>query len=309
MKNCIANCSDRPGVTSPGFVTPALSRALCILTLLLGLSVNASPVILLTQQPLKPSLSDALAASILQLATNTSKSWSYNPNNTDLGTNSGVWTWPVNLSCVGYGLVSGYPQVLIAPNEVLHVHHQETTNDLIQFKDTNGIPWIGVVTQAVEAISDLDIYFLSNSAPNSIVIPWVLPSNYTNYLRSHSLVGTSCFWCHKNTQQLEFDTIYSVYDDFASSLSWELDGGFGTWMTIAHNGFGPFGNGLSASSGDSGSPAFCVLSNTPVLLFATTFPGDASGQFVSGDTNWSALASQGLTNGMRILNLSGFKKY
>jgi hypothetical protein len=80
-------------------------------------------------------------------------------------------------------------------------------------------------------------------------------------------------------------------------------------MWVWHNGFGPFGNGASATGGDSGSPAFMMFSNTPVLLFAATTPGDAAGMFVSGPINFAALAAAGYTNGMHILDLSGFKKY
>jgi hypothetical protein len=47
-------------------------------------------------------------------------------------------------------------------------------------------------------------------------------------------------------------------------------------------------------------------SNNPVLLFATTLTGDSAGMFVSGLTNWNSLAALGLTNGMNILDFSGY---
>ena len=48
------------------------------------------------------------------------------------------------------------------------------------------------------------------------------------------------------------------------------------------------------------------LSNNPILLFATTLTPDSAGMFVSGLTNWNALAALGLTNGMNILDVSGY---
>ena len=47
-----------------------------------------------------------------------SRTASYNPNASNLGTNTAVWTWPINLSCVGY-CSDGFQSVLITSNELL----------------------------------------------------------------------------------------------------------------------------------------------------------------------------------------------
>jgi len=208
------------------------------------------------------------------------------------------------------GIASDYYQsVLIAPDKLLTcAHYCGEKGKTVQFHDTNGVLWTASVTNYVNVIGDMCISFLSNSAPASIVIPSILPPDATDYLPSHSLVGLPAFWVHRNGTgranwgAIQYDPVQLVGDANAF-------GGLGTWLRVCHNGFGPFGNGSSASGGDSGSPAFMAFSNTPVLLFATTIPGDAGGLFVSSRRNFTALAAGGYTNGMKILDLRNFKKF
>jgi len=248
------------------------------------------------------TLSNDLFTNVTALATNISRTWSYNPNSPNLGTNQSVWTWPVNLSCLGYAS-DGFQSVLIARNELLVCgHYGGESGKTVLFFDTNGVSWTAVVTNVLGIIADMEIAQLSNSAPAAIVIPYVLPPNYTNYLAGHSIVGLPCFWCQKNSGILQYSKISSLVDNSTSY-------GYGTWMTVFHAGTGPFGNGSGATGGDSGSPAFMIwTNNVPILLFATTFGmGGADGMFISGQTNWSSLASSPVgTNGLNILSLSGY---
>ncbi len=235
-----------------------------------------------------------LSSNINALALNTNATWSYNPHLPNLGTNTAVWTWPVNLSCVGIA-ASGFQAVLITKNEILTCAHLGgDAGQSITFYDTNGIAWTAWVSNVVNVIQDMDIAQLSNSAPDSIVLPYVLPPNYTNYLANGSIIGTPAFWLHKNTSQIEYAPI-----DILGDIGGEL-------MYVQHNGYGPFGGGSAATSGDSGSPAFLVWKNYPVLLFATTYDGDAGGFFVSGPTNWTALSNSVGTNGLHILDLGNY---
>lgn len=241
------------------------------------------------------SLTNDLSANINTLALNTNASWSYNPYLPNLGTNTKVWTWPVNLSCVGIA-ASGFQAVLITKNEILScAHFGGDTGQSIAFYDTNGVEWTAWVSNVVNPIGDMDIAQLSNSAPDTIVIPYVLPPNVTNYLPSHSVAGLPAFWLHKNASQIEYAPI-DVYDEEGQEF-----------VYVQHNGYGPFGNGSYATSGDSGSPAFMIWNNSPVLLFATTWPGDAGGLFVSGPNNWAAILNSVGTNGFNVLNLSGYQ--
>lgn len=255
-----------------------------------------------------PQLNEALSLNLHNLAVAPGKTWNYVPGATGLGTNTAVWTWPVNLSCVG--IASDYYQAtLIAPDKLLTCsHYGGEAGKTVQFHDTNGIPWTAHVTNTVKVAGDLCISFLGEPAPPSILIPAILPPDATDYRPTHSLVGLPAFWVHRNgTNSSVGGTIQ--YDPVVLVANLNGTGGFGTWMRVRHDGFGPYGNGTSASGGDSGSPVFMVFSNTPVLLFATTASGDAAGLFVSGDQNFPALAAGGYTNGMKILDLRGFEKF
>src|SRR5262249_8633213 len=63
-----------------------------------------------------------LTTNISILTTNTAKAWVYFPDFSDLGYNTNVWTWPVNLSCVGYAS-DGYQSVLLTRNKLLSCRH------------------------------------------------------------------------------------------------------------------------------------------------------------------------------------------
>jgi len=225
-----------------------------------------------------------------------SRTASYNPNDSNLGTNPAVWTWPINLSCVGYSS-DGLQSVLITGNQLLTCgHYGGEMGQTVTFHDTNGVPWVAVVTNIIHPIADLVIAQLNDTAPASIVIPYVLPPDYTNYIAGQTLRGMPAFWLHKNTGHIDYAPIADIGD-----YGWY---GYGTWAELYHTNYGF--SGSTATGGDSGSPAFLSWNNCPVLMFATTLAGDARGLFVSGMTNWNALAGLGLTNGLKVLDLSGY---
>jgi len=243
------------------------------------------------------SLTNDLSATINTLALNTNATWSYNPYLPNLGTNTAVWTWPVNFSCVGIAN-SGFQAVLLTSNEILTCNHiGGLGGNSIVFYDTNGVQWTAWVSNVVNVTSDMDISQLSNSAPASIVIPYVLPPNYTNYLPSYSIQGLPALWLHKNTSHIEYAPVSASFEDN------------GEWAAVYHNGYGPFGNGSSGTSGDSGSPAFLIWKNSPVLLFAATYANDAEGMFISGTSNWNAIVNSIGTNGFNVLNLGGYQLF
>jgi hypothetical protein len=256
-------------------------------------------VLVVPTGPVNPYASGTLGYDLFagthSLAGATNRTASYDINAAGLGTNTLVWTWPVNLSCVGHAS-DGYESVLIAPDKLLScAHFGGEAGQTVTFHDTNGIAWTGVVTNTT-AIADMVIAQLSNRAPASIVIPYVLPPDYTNYVAGHSLLWMPAFWLHKNTGHIDYAPVVSLDD---SDLY-----GYGTWMGLVHSSYGP--GGSAATGGDSGSPAFLSWSNHPVLAFATTLTPDAAGLFVSGLTNWNSLAALGLTNGMNVMDLSGY---
>jgi hypothetical protein len=244
------------------------------------------------------SLTNDLSANINALASNTNATWSYNPYQPNLGTNTAVWTWPVNLSCVGMAS-SGFQAVLLTSNEILTCNHiGGLGGNSILFSDTNGVPWTAWVSNVVNVTGDLDIAQLSNGAPSSIVIPYVLPPNYTNYLPGHSLKGLPAFWLHRNTSHIEYAPVSNSFENNGSE-----------WVSIFHTGYGPFGNGSPGTSGDSGSPAFLIWKDSLVLLFAAAYGNDAEGMFISGTSNWTAVVKSIGTNGFNVLNLSHYQLF
>ena len=237
-----------------------------------------------------------LFESTFSLASAPDKTASYNPAIPNLGTNAAVWTWPVNLSCVGYAS-DNFQSVLITPDKLLTCAHLGgESGQSVTFYDTNGVPWVGVVTNVINVIADLDIAELSNAAPATIVIPYVLPPGFENYIAGHTLLGMPAFWAHRNTGHIDYAPVAEVAD-----ANWY---GYGTWVQLYNNSYG-YG-GTPATGGDSGSPAFLSWSNQPVLLFATSLTPDSVGLNPGSSINWAALAALGLTNGMNILNVSGY---
>ncbi len=265
------------------------------------MSSNASLTVLILPGTINPFVPGTLGYDLFEgtyvLASSTNKTGSFAPNQASLGTDTAVWTWPINLSCVGYSS-DKYESVLIASDKLLTCgHYGGERGQTVTFHDTNGMVWVGVVTNVINVIADMDIAELSNAAPPSIVIPYVLPPNYTNYIPGNSLLGMPAFWLHKNAAHIDYAPVNAIED-----IDWY---GYGTWMRLLHNGYGSY-SGTAATGGDSGSPAFLSLSNNPILLYATTLSGDTTGMFVSGQTNWDSLAARGLTNGMKILDLTGY---
>lgn len=254
------------------------------------------------QYPLRNTLAYDLTFEVNSLALNASRTWNYYPSLANLGTNQSVWTWPVGISCLGIAS-DGYQCVLIAPDKALVcAHYGGEAGQTVTYHDTNGLPWTGTVSSVIPVIGDMEIAQFASSAPSSIVIPYVLPPNFTNWLQHQLLTNLPAFWPNKNLGQLQYSLVTLV-------SNYTVLNNFGTWITLTHNGFGPFGNGSPATGGDSGSPAFMMWSNNLVLLSAVTgfSPNDETGMFVSGQTNWNSLVKAGVTNGFKILDLANYQ--
>ncbi len=266
-------------------------------------SSNASLTVLtVLSGPINPYTPGTLGYDLFQstftLASSTNRTASYDPN-TNLGTNSAVWTWPINLSCVGFAS-DFYQSILITSNELLTCDHDDgESGQTVTFHDTNGVEWVGLVTNVIHVISDLDISQLSNSAPASIVIPYVLPPDYSLHIAGNSLLGMPAFWMHKNTATIDYAPVAWV------GLANLYGGEAANWIQLTHDGYGAY-SGTSSTGGDSGSPGFLSLSNSPIVLFGLDLPQDAGGTLVSGPLNWYFLSALGLTNGMNILDISHY---
>jgi hypothetical protein len=106
-------------------------------------SVAILTVLTVLTGPINPYAQGTLGYDLFQgaytLAGSTNKIASYNPSGANLGTNSAVWTWPVNLSCAGYSS-DGYQSVLITRNKLLVcAHYGGEAGQTVTLHDTNGV--------------------------------------------------------------------------------------------------------------------------------------------------------------------------
>jgi hypothetical protein len=279
-----------------------MRRSTFILTLFFALTASAQQLTvgnlkvgtLIQLPPGWGTLGYAINTNVAALAANTNTG-SY--STLTLATNSGVWTWPVNLSCVGRGS-DGFQHVLLTPNVVLvNDHYGPAVGQTVTFTGTDGIQYTQAISNLFYSIGDLVLAQMSNSYPASVVPPWIFPPNYTNYLAGHTPVGLNGFYPHSNTAQLEQCNVNNWFHNFVTP--WWLTYAMGFNANDHHPGTYP-------TAGDSCGPFFMVLNNRPIVLFATTSTS-AEGCGVSDPPYFSFITnSLGGTNGLKILNLSNY---
>ena len=274
---------------------------------------TSQPVTVPVQAGFDEAVSGSPTNYLFSLSTNASRTMAFAPANgnqaTDrlwLATNSTLWTWPVNLSCVGFAPnigASGNLMVLIAPNLVYFANHLSgVIGTNIIFHDANGRQWVGSITNEIHLQGDMALGVLSRPAPASIVLPYILPADAMTHFPGGGIRKMPAFWLHNNKAQIEF-TYISATPEYAPAGMSEGD------FINAENGPGRFA-GTPATVGDSSSPLFTLYRNKLIFLGTATFGGSGllgfgsagSFSFVSGPTNFTAWQRSGLTNGVRILN-------
>jgi hypothetical protein len=216
----------------------------------------------------------------------------YNYDTLTIATNRQLWTWPLNLSCVGKGLDDGgYQHVLLSSNCVLmNCHYNPSVGERVQFTDTNGNPQVGYVSNLI-SLCDMTIAQMSNGYPSSVVPPSIFPANWTNKLSGKTPIGLPVFWCHKNTTTIE----YAVVNQWSPSNNPPA-------ITMGLNCSTKYPRGgNSATGGDSGSPAFMSFDGSPVLLFTVTSP--TAGCMVSDPQRFSLVTNSA---SVRIVDLSSY---
>jgi len=246
---------------------------------------------------------------LLRQSTNTSRTCAFAPANgnqaTDrmwLSTNSTLWIWPVNLSCVGFAPnvgTSGNELVLIAPNLVYFANHLAgVIGTRIIFHDINGVRWVGTITNEVHLQGDMALGILSESAPPSIDLPYIMTPSATTNFPGGSIVSAPAFWLHNNDGRVESLKVVGVPEFAAGGIP------FCSYISFGP-GDGPFA-GTLATVGDSSSPFFTVYKNHLIFLGASTFGGFgrqvSTASFISGNTNFFVWQQSSLTNGARILD-------
>jgi hypothetical protein len=264
-----------------------------------------------------PTLAQVINNSVDTLAANTSRTWDYTAHNLDIQTNQNVWTWPVNMTWLGVctNPVGGvnFQTILLTSNTILTcAHFSGAIGQNLNFRATNGVIWAATCTNDVNINgTDEEIGQLDHAIPPSVVPISVFPPTVTNYFLGHSLVGLNCIWCRRNGGS-------DTNNPYSSTIQYSfVQQVFGSIFSLNATGIGPFGLGYGATGGDSGSPGWVIIGNTPVILFATSstyglpgaYPGGGTGVFFSDPAQWTALAAAHLTNGLQILDLSGYRQY
>ena len=252
---------------------------------------------------------------LFSLSTNASRTMAFAPANgnqaTDrlwLATNSTLWTWPVNLSCVGFAPnvgTSGNLMVLIAPNVVYFANHLAgVIGTNIIFHDSNGVLWIGSITNEIHFPGDMALGILRNPAPASIVLPYILPPNGATNFPGGGTCGVPVFWLHNNKAQVELACTYFAHKEAMVGLVSE------SFLNVTTTGPVLF-DASPATVGDSSSPLFTLYYDRLIFL-GTAYSGGSRGllgydnvggfSYISAPDNFAAWQRSGLTNGVRILN-------
>jgi hypothetical protein len=251
---------------------------------------------------------------LFSLSTNASRTMAFAPANGNqavntlwLATNSTLWTWPVNLSCVGFAPnigTSGNLMVLIAPNLVYFANHLAgVIGTNISFHDASGASWTGMITNEIHLSGDMALGILRDPAPTSIVLPYILPPDAATNFPGGGTCLLPAFWLHNNQARIEFVFTRLAHLEAQAGIVYEP---FLNVSTITRS--SPFA-GTPATVGDSSSPLFTLYRNHLIFL-GTTTSGGSHGQlgidyvggfsYISGPDNFAAWQRSGLTNGVNI---------
>lgn len=255
------------------------------------------------------SLGAEIQSEYLALATNSGVVNTYTPSPSNLPSKTSLWTWPIDLTCVGVGSW-GFQTVLISSNLLLANNHYDfcgqtfNSNAFVIFTETNGTITHTNYVQSVFCHGPgggnndpMEIVLLQSNVDAHIKPAWVFPENVTNYFVNHAFggAGIGVIFPHKNTGTVDqrITTGVSPYDNITL--------GTHTYDSLPFPGSDPTG-------GDSGTPFLTVLSNKPVLLFALTSP-IGNGNWISSAQAWFWMMTNGTSNSLNQINISAFPTY
>lgn len=185
----------------------------------------------------------------------------------ELCTNRNVWTWPAQLSFIGVDVPAGFSHPLIAPNFIVANAHYGaqswTSAELFRYHDTNGVQHDIPFTGMHFILGDLVLCQLASNA-TGVVLPSILPPDYTNYFAGHNPSGLDLFWFHHNAAAVEHCQLNSFFPSGSGATLETVTGHYSP--TFAKGGSGP-------TVGDSGSPVMTFINGQVVLLFCQTDGG------------------------------------
>lgn len=236
------------------------------------------------------------------LAANTNNTASYTPSTTTLGSNTLVWTYPMDLSCIGYGTWGGQT-VLVGSNLCVGNAHLDTNSGgcgviynpsgSVSFTGTNGVSHAyQIATVICGGPDDVELFTLVSAVDIGINPAWVFPASVTNNFIGHTVTNLPIIYPHQNTTHLDA----RIISDFNGL---QMDTGIFT---------GQFFAGIQPTSGDSGSPLFTVVNGKTILLL-TLHLANGQGDFVSSQPVWNFMNSNNVISELKQIDLSGFNTY
>ena len=196
----------------------------------------------------------------------------------NLATNQNVWTWPVNLSCVGQW-VGMYEAVLLTPSVALGNSHFSPQASL-WFCGSGGIMHTSNVAE-LASDGDIMLYTLASPMPSDVTPCWVFGPDLPNRTPDGTCDGLVGVWPHNNNGKM--DMVYL----FGSVNSGSLGGPAISFAVASTNSFG--NDTQPASGGDSGAPVIVIVSNLPVVVGTLTSPSELTD--ISNPNGWSFLTN------------------
>ena len=260
--------------------------------LLLSLAVRADLTVsnLTTTIVMSPSLVADMANSVNTKAVSTNTA-SYSP--LGVATNISDWTYPYNFSSVGI-TASGFQSVLIAPNAVISFAHFGGVGTYFIAMGTDGVTYTNYVA-ASYSTNDLVLAVLSNSFPSTVVVPFVMPPEYTNYVPA--LGGVPAIWLHNVTRTIDYIKLSNV----------TTPGFQGSTIHFTTSTNDPHGTGIYPSSGDSGSPNYILVDGIAVLVGCV---GDTGGGscFMSCPAYYQFITNHIAQSSLKLFDFTLYRK-
>lgn len=236
--------------------------------------------------------------------------------NADGSRNTNAWCESLDFSAIGVQAVYGNPAELVTPRHIISCNHAGfNVGEQFTFKNKSGVSETRTIVSTSnfgELGGDLRLYLLNQAV--TVTQPFkILPTNWAAYLPSVGLYANSPLPVlhRQNVREVANDyfTHYTVMALTAATTNATLD----TYTTGVFNGWSS-----KLVGGDSGSPAFLVINNQPVLIGVTytgAFSGDwlantaLNAQVVARMRSLAAAAGDNTAYDFSYVSLAGFTTY
>ena len=222
--------------------------------------------------------------------------------------NIGVWCADVDLTCISPWNSRGdnrWAGTLVAKDcVVLAEHYPVAVGDTVRFigndntiytRTVAGVQYVGPSNSNDSYATDIQVAVLSEELPAAITPCKVFPVDVLDYL-PHIAEGVPCLCLDQEEKALITD-LFTLTDSRASFTAPDENGRSDYYETKI--------------SGDSGNPAFAIVSGELVLITTWTFGGSGSGPNYAAniDAIETAMTAAGSNYGLTVLDLSTYENF